>query len=221
FTAEETIKNVLLDDPLLIKDVIRETHWPTVDLIPAHEEMEDTDYSLPDPKKSNTKKLGPAVYRLKLALEFVKQDYDIILCDCGPNQGPMTLNALLASDHLLLPILPDLNTFTSSMTYLNRMKSLFTDVEENIQSINFFINNHNGNKQAVAAEAFLREQFDGIILDSTIPTSEGFITAGNNLSSVYELRGKNKNTAVKNSMNYTKKLCDEIMTYVQHGWENQ
>lgn len=47
------------------------------------------------------------VYKLKTALETVKDDYDYIILDTPPALGPLTINALNASTHLIIPAKAD------------------------------------------------------------------------------------------------------------------
>ena len=43
-------------------------------------------------------------YKLKEALDKVKEEYDFVIIDCPPSLGLVTLNALTASDSVLVPI---------------------------------------------------------------------------------------------------------------------
>lgn len=43
-------------------------------------------------------------YTLRAALEEVADDYDIIVLDCSPSLGVLTINALTASDEVLIPL---------------------------------------------------------------------------------------------------------------------
>jgi chromosome partitioning protein len=45
-----------------------------------------------------------APYRLKDALAPVLKDYDYVIVDTPPSLGILTVNALVASTHLLVPI---------------------------------------------------------------------------------------------------------------------
>jgi chromosome partitioning protein len=43
-------------------------------------------------------------YILRLALEDLAQDYDVVLLDCSPSLGVLTVNALTAADEVLIPM---------------------------------------------------------------------------------------------------------------------
>jgi chromosome partitioning protein len=43
-------------------------------------------------------------YTLRLALEEVRPSYDVILLDCAPSLGVLTINALTAADEVLIPL---------------------------------------------------------------------------------------------------------------------
>ncbi len=48
--------------------------------------------------------LEKAEFRLKNAIDWVKDQYDFILIDCPPSLSTLTVNALTASDSVLVPI---------------------------------------------------------------------------------------------------------------------
>lgn len=43
-------------------------------------------------------------YMLKSALDKIKDDYDIIIIDCSPSLGLITVNALTAADSVMVPV---------------------------------------------------------------------------------------------------------------------
>lgn len=62
-----------------------------------------TKYTLVD----NPKILQPAQKRFLEFIEHAKEHYDLICIDCNPSSSFMTLCALIASTHLLIPVRPD------------------------------------------------------------------------------------------------------------------
>lgn len=64
-------------------------------------------------------------YILKRLLEQVKESYDFIILDCSPSLGQVTLNALTASDEVVIPLIPEVLPFQglkNMMEYINMVK---------------------------------------------------------------------------------------------------
>ncbi len=86
----------ILEHSATAKEVIVSTESPNVDLIPAHIDLVGIEIELVDKKDRE--------FLLKKILEEVKDDYDYILIDCAPSLGLITLNALVASNSVIVPI---------------------------------------------------------------------------------------------------------------------
>lgn len=89
--------DVLLDDTPA-RSVIRSTGVDGLQLITGSMELADTDVALyDDPDRA---------WRLRRALDPVRDAYEFIILDCPPSLSLLPLNALLASDAYLVPVSP-------------------------------------------------------------------------------------------------------------------
>src|SRR6266487_2058600 len=79
-----------------ITDIIMPNIRPNVDIAPANDRMTDMEITLVNIRFRET--------RLKRGLEPVTNLYDYILLDCPPNLGLFTVNALIASNAVLIPM---------------------------------------------------------------------------------------------------------------------
>ncbi|MDO9529832.1 MAG: AAA family ATPase [Syntrophales bacterium] len=79
-----------------LKDVIVSTQIPTLDIISSNRDLIGVEVefvSLPDREK-----------RLKYLLQKMDTPYEFIIIDCPPSLGFLTINSLVASDNLIIPL---------------------------------------------------------------------------------------------------------------------
>ncbi|MBQ4915704.1 ParA family protein [Maribacter sp. MMG018] len=106
----------LLEHTKTAKEAIIPTTSPNVDLIPAHIDLVAIEIELVDKDQRE--------YMLKKAILELKDDYDYILIDCAPSLGLLTLNALTASDSVIIPIQCEYFALEGLGKLLNTIKSV-------------------------------------------------------------------------------------------------
>jgi len=93
--ADQCIYNVLVED-VAAEDVILESTISNLDVIPATIQLAGSEIELVP--------IISREIRLKKALDSLKDSYDYIFIDCPPSLGLLTLNALTASDTVIIPV---------------------------------------------------------------------------------------------------------------------
>ncbi|MDG3581356.1 MULTISPECIES: ParA family protein [Galbibacter] len=106
----------LLEHSAKPSETIIQTDSPNVDLIPAHIDLVAIEIELVDKDERE--------YMLGKAIKDLKEAYDYILIDCAPSLGLLTLNALTASDSVIIPIQCEYFALEGLGKLLNTIKSV-------------------------------------------------------------------------------------------------
>ncbi len=78
------------------KEVILKTEVPNLDLIPSHIDLVGAEIEMINyPNREMV---------LKALVQSIKDDYDFIVIDCSPSLGLITVNAITASDSVIVPV---------------------------------------------------------------------------------------------------------------------
>jgi len=95
-TKEQSVHATIIERKPL---PIHKTDVPNLDIVPGHILLSNTDVELTIAKDRRED-------RLKRELDKVKDNYDFIFIDCPPNLGWLTINALTASDQVIIIVAP-------------------------------------------------------------------------------------------------------------------
>jgi len=145
-----------------ISHLIQKTRYPNLDIVTANMSLLDADKQvLMDTDR-------PQHNRLKNFLNIVSSDYNYCIIDCAPDISMGVINALVASDDVLIPVKVDKFAFEG-------VKQIYEQIENVQKSFNprlkltgcFFtmVTNNNVNKQG---ENWLREQANYPIMKTKI-----------------------------------------------------
>jgi chromosome partitioning protein len=148
-----------------LADRIQRTAWERLDIIPSELDMCGADIELA--------RMDNHVQRVKLALQPIVDSgrFDVIIIDCPPSLGTLTLNAFTAADSLLVPLQCEyyaLEGVSMITRLLNQLRD--TGVNPGLQIIGVVMTMFDGRtrlSQQVVDE--VRQHFGDAVFDTVIP----------------------------------------------------
>jgi len=211
------------DDPVPLADVIQKTFFTGIDLAPGGLMLQEFEHETPQALLNNTQ---PAFFaRLATSLQDVEQNYDVVIFDCPPQLGYLTMSALCASTGVLITVVPNMLDVASMSQFL-QMSADLLDVVSNAGAsmefdfLRFLINRYepnDGPQQQVLS--FLRQLFDEEVMVAPMLKSTAISDAGLTHQTIYEVdRSQFHRSTYDRAVDSLNLVNDEIESMIQKAW---
>ena len=188
-----------------LKDIIRPSYIPALDIVPGNLELMEFEHDTP--RALAEKGAEPFFGRVATALGSVADNYDLIVLDCPPQLGFLTLGALCAATGLLVTVHPQMLDVMSMCQFLLMAADLLGVVQESggeldYDFIRYVVTRHEpGDAPQTQMVAFMRSLFRERVLTHTMLKSTAISDAGLSKQTLYEVGREN----------FTKQTYDRAM----------
>lgn len=224
------IYDALVEDHAAIRDIIKPSHYYGLDIIPAGLSLASANVNLHQSSLNNVNKLGAPLLRLKNALSLVKDEYDVIILDCPPNHEAVALNALFCADSFIVPITPNMlsfssaNAFFSMLSEISQMRKKYIGRESYNRLFKMLITNDPRNTESLAISNTLKSIYGAHILTNTMAKTVALDRAFNDIGLLYDmpkgsLRGDRQ--AFNRAVSLMTAVNQEIIDSFKVLWEQE
>jgi chromosome partitioning protein len=213
------------DEKRPIADVIRSTNFPGLDLVPANLELQEYEYETPLHASENSSGAGRTFFtRISDALKQVDDRYDVVVIDCPPQLGYLTLTALTTSTAVLVTIHPQMLDVMSMSQFLlmlgGILKSLSRVAQVRLKWLRYLVTRYeptDGPQSQMVG--FMQTLFPAQMLDNRMVKSTAISDAGITNQTLYEVdRSQFTHATYDRAIEALLKVNQEITELIYKAW---
>ena len=115
-------------------------------------------------------RIAGSEYRLREALAPLREDYAFILLDCPPSLGPLTVNALVSADRVIVPVQTEYFALEGLAGLLDTLGLIQRELNPRLTVAGMLLTMHDSRtKLAQDVEREVRAHFPSLVFDTVIP----------------------------------------------------
>lgn len=207
-------------------EVIRKTYFDGISLVPGNLELMEFEHNTPQAMmQANLRGSEVFFRRLSSCIAQVADEFDVVVIDCPPQLGYLTMGALNAATSLLVTIHPQMVDVASMSQFLLMTSDLMEVIEEaggrlEYDFIRYVVTRHDPNDvPETQIVALLRNLFGDDVLRATAWKSTAIANAGLTKQSLYELdKGSVGRGAYDRALESVDAVNAEILDLIRKVW---
>lgn len=207
-------------------EIIRTTYFPGLDLVPGNLELQEFEHDTPrilaGPRRGAD---GLFFARIASALAAVESRYDVVIIDCPPQLGFLTLAALCAASGVLVTVHPQMLDVASMSQFLLMTADLLDVVQRaggrfRLDFLRYLLTRYEPQDAPQAQVAgFLRSLFGPRVLTNAMLKSTAVADAGLTKQTLYEIgRQGGARTSYGRALDALDAVNGEIEGLIRTAW---
>jgi chromosome partitioning protein len=152
----------VLSGDVAAADAVRGTGIAGLSILPSTPDLAGANMELPRLPGSET--------RLREAIAPLRDGYAFVILDCPPSLGPLTVNALVAADRVIVPVQTEYFALEGLAGLLDTLSLIQRELNPRLTVAGMLLTMHDARtKLAQDVEREVRQHFPSLVFDTVIP----------------------------------------------------
>lgn len=211
------------DDPVPLRDIIQQSYFANLDIVPGNLDLMEFEHDTP---RALAERSGNLFFtRVGEALATVQEEYDVVIMDCPPQLGFLTMSALSAATAVLVTVHPQMLDVMSMCQFLLMTSNLLGVVAEaggdmSYDWMRYVVTRYEpGDGPQNQMVSFMRSMFGEHVLNHTVLKSTAISDAGITKQTLYEVeRNQFTRSTYERAIESLNAVNSEIEALVQQAW---
>ncbi|GEO18046.1 plasmid partitioning protein RepA [Microvirga aerophila] len=206
-------------------EIVRKTYFPGLDLIPGNLELMEFEHDTPKALVNRDPDDPMFFERIGLTLSLIADSYDVVVIDCPPQLGFLTLSALSASTSMVITVHPQMLDVMSMCQFLTMASDLLEVVKNSgghvrFDWIRYLITRYEpGDGPQTDMVNFMRSMFSEFVFANPMVKSTAIADAGISKQTLYEVpREQFSKSTYDRAMESLNNVNSEIEGLIKQAW---
>lgn len=209
-----------------ITEVIRPTNFPGLDIVPATLELQEYEYDTPLAMQKGASGEGKVFWnRIERVLRDVDDRYDVVVVDCPPQLGYLTLTALAAATSVLITVHPQMLDLMSMSQFLLMLGDILKTIRDagggvNLDWFRYLITRYEPTDvPQTQMVGFMQSMLAGQMLKNPMLKSTAISDAGLTKQTLYEVERAGMNRVTyERALTALEAVNGEIRELIHASW---